>query len=59
MAKRTEPLVNDPVKSLNWLAMTTGYVMKDQTLLDKQAFFIEVVVKYLQQGPDYFIMSVK
>lgn len=58
-AKGKVTLAHGPVKSLNWPAMTMNFVVKDKTLLDKLASGKEVVVEFVQQGPDYVITSVK
>jgi Cu(I)/Ag(I) efflux system protein CusF len=52
-------LAHDPVKSLNWSAMTMGFTVKDKTLLDKLPLDRKVEVEFVQQGKDYIITTVK
>lgn len=52
-------LAHDPVKSMNWPAMTMGFKVKDQMLLDKFAESKKVEVQFQQQGKDYVITGVK
>jgi len=55
----TVTLAHDPVKSLNWSAMTMGFTVKDKMLLDKLAVGKKVEFEFVQQGKDYVITSVK
>ena len=55
----TVTLAHDPVKSLNWPAMSMGFQVKDKMLLDKLAVDKKVEVEFVQQGKDYVITSVK
>jgi Cu(I)/Ag(I) efflux system protein CusF len=52
-------LAHDPVKSLNWPAMTMGFTVKDKALLDKLAVDKKVEFEFVQQGKDNVITSVK
>jgi Cu(I)/Ag(I) efflux system protein CusF len=52
-------LAHDPVKSLNWPAMTMGFQVKDKMLLDKLAVGKKVEFEFVQQGKDYVITLVK
>ena len=52
-------LAHDPVKSLNWPAMTMGFQVKDKMLLDKLAVGKKIEFEFVQQGKDYVITSVK
>jgi len=52
-------LAHDPVKSLNWPAMTMPFTVKDKALLDKLAPNARVQVEFVQQGRNYIITSVK
>ena len=52
-------LSHEPVKSLNWPAMTMGFSVKDKTLLDKLAVGKKVNVEFVQQGADYVVTAVK
>jgi Cu(I)/Ag(I) efflux system protein CusF len=55
----TVTLAHDPVKSLNWSAMTMGFTVRDKLLLDKLAVGKKVEIEFVQQGKDYVITSVK
>ena len=55
----TVTLAHDPVKSLNWPAMSMGFQVKDKMLLDKLAVDKKVEVEFVQQGKEYVITSVK
>ena len=55
----TVTLAHEPVKSLNWPAMTMGFTVKDKALLDKLATGKKVEFEFVQQGKDYVITSVK
>lgn len=59
MGKGAVTLAHDPVKSLNWPAMTMQFSVKDKALFDKLAVNKKVNVKFVQQGSDYVITSVK
>lgn len=52
-------LAHDPVKSLNWPAMTMGFQVKEKALFDKLQPGKTVEVEFVQQGKDYVITSVK
>ena len=55
----TVTLAHDPVKSLNWPAMTMGFTVKDKALLDKLQADKKIEFEFVQQGKDYVITSVK
>lgn len=55
----TVTLAHEPVKSLNWSAMTMGFKVTDRSLLDKLAEGKKVEVEFKQAGKDYVITSVK
>ena len=55
----TATLAHDPVKSLNWPAMTMGFTVKDKALLDKLQAGKKVEFDFVQQGKDYVITTVK
>ena len=55
----TVTLAHDPVKSLNWPAMTMGFQVKDKMLLDKLPIDRKAEVEFMQRGKDYVITSVK
>ncbi len=52
-------LAHEPVKSLNWPAMTMGFSVKDKALFDKLALGKQVKVEFMQQGSDYVVTAVK
>ena len=58
-AKSTVTLDHEPVKSLNWPAMTMGFTVKDKALLDKLKADKKIEFEFVQQGKDYVITSVK
>jgi Cu(I)/Ag(I) efflux system protein CusF len=55
----TVTLAHEPVKSLNWSAMTMSFAVKDKALLNKLAVDKKVEVEFVQQGKDYVITGVK
>ena len=58
-AKGVVTLAHEPIKSLNWSAMTMGFQVKDKTLLDKLQAGKKVEFEFVQQGKDYLITAVK
>ena len=57
--KNTVMLAHDPVKSLNWPAMTMSFTVKDKALLDKLEPGKKVEFEFVQQGKNYVITSAK
>ena len=55
----TATLAHDPIKSLNWSAMTMTFAVKDKAMLDKLQPGKMVEVEFMQQGKDYVITGVK
>jgi Cu(I)/Ag(I) efflux system protein CusF len=55
----TVTLAHEPVKSLNWSAMTMGFKVTDRSLLDKLSEGKKVEVEFKQAGKDYVITAVK
>ena len=55
----TVSLAHEPVKSLNWPAMTMGFKVTDRSLRDKLAEGKKVEVEFKQVGKDYVLTSVK
>ena len=55
----TVTLAHQPVKSLNWPAMTMGFKVTDRALLGKLVEGKKVEVEFKQTGKDYLITSVK
>ena len=58
-ASNTVMLAHDPIKSLNWPAMTMPFTVKDKALLDKLQPGKKVVFEFVQQGKDYVITAVR
>lgn len=52
-------LSHEPIKSLNWPAMTMGFKVKDQMLIDKIKPGDKVEFTLVQMGKDYVITSIK
>jgi Cu(I)/Ag(I) efflux system protein CusF len=52
-------LAHDPVKTLNWPAMTMKFQVKDKALLDKLAVGKTVDFDFEQSGKGYVVTSVK
>lgn len=50
---------HEPVKSLNWPAMTMGFAVKDKALLDKLAVGKKVEFEFVKEGKGYTVTSVK
>lgn len=58
-ASKKVTLAHEPIKSLNWPAMTMGFVVKDKSLFRKLKVGKKVEVEIAKQGSDYVVMSVK
>ena len=52
-------LAHEPIKSLNWPAMTMGFKVNNKTMLDKVKPGDKVQFTLVQTGKDYVITSVK
>ena len=52
-------LAHEPVKSLNWPAMTMGFSVNDKALFDNLPVGKKVEVEFIQQGSGYVITAVK
>ncbi|GAB1718957.1 MAG: hypothetical protein NTAFB09_06880 [Nitrosospira sp.] len=52
-------LAHEPVKTLNWPAMTMKFSVEDKALLDKLPAGQKVEAEFIQQGSDYVVTSVK
>jgi len=50
---------HEPVKSMNWPAMTMGFKVKDKMLFDKLTDGKKVEFAFVQEGSDYVVTSVK
>ena len=55
----TVTLDHEPVKTLNWSAMTMTFKVADKSLLDKMTEGKRTEVEFKQVGKDYVITSVK
>ena len=55
----TVTLAHEPVKSLNWPAMTMGFKVADNALFEKLVEGKKVEVELTKKGNDYIITSVK
>ena len=51
----TVTLAHEPIKSLNWPAMTMGFKVKDKALFEKLAVGNQVEVEIMQEGKDYVV----
>ena len=51
--------VHEPVKTLNWPAMTMGFAVKDRALLDKLAVGKQVEFEFVKAGKGYTVTSVE
>jgi Cu(I)/Ag(I) efflux system protein CusF len=58
-AKGAVMLAHDPVKSLNWPAMTMGFQVKEKPLFDKLQPGKKIEFQFVQEGKNYVITSVK
>ena len=58
-ADGTVTLAHEPIKSLNWPAMTMGFKVKDKKLIDNVAPGSKVEFTLVQSGKDYVITSIK
>ena len=52
-------LAHEPIKSLNWPAMTMGFKVNDKKLIDKLTQGSKVEFTLVQSGKDYVITSIK
>lgn len=58
-AAGTVTLQHEPVRTLNWPAMTMKFKVTDKSLLDKLVDGKKVEVEFKQEGKDYVVTSVK
>ena len=57
-AKGKVTLAHEPVKSLNWPAMTMAFAVKDKALFNRLAVGNQVEVEIMQEGKDYVVTGV-
>lgn len=55
----TVTFAHEPVKSLNWPAMTMSFRVKDKGLLDKLKEGAKVQFDFVQDGSDYIVTAIK
>ena len=58
-AEGTVTLAHEPIKTLNWPAMTMAFKVKDKKLIDNVAPGSKVDFTLVQSGKDYVITSIK
>ena len=58
-ARGSVTFAHGPVKSLNWPAMTMGFRVKDQALLDKLTVDKQVEFDFVKEGADYVVTAVR
>jgi len=59
VAKGTVTFAHDPVKSLNWPAMSMTFGVKDKAMLDKLTVGKKFNFEFMQQGSGYVVTDVK
>jgi len=65
VVKKVEPadgrvvLAHDPVKELNWPAMTMGFAVRDKVLFNKLVVDKKIEFEFVQQGSTFIVMAVK
>ena len=50
---------HEPVKSLNWPAMTMAFSVRDKSILDKLAVDKKVEFEFVKEGKGYVVTGVK
>lgn len=55
----TVKLSHDPIKSLDWPAMTMSFKAKDKAMLDRVKAGAKVEFSFEQSGKDYVITDIK
>ena len=65
VVKKVEPadgrvvLAHEPVKDLNWPAMTMGFAVKDKALFNKLVVDKKIEFEFVQQGSIFVVTAVK
>ena len=57
--KNTVTFVHEPVKSLNWPAMTMAFQVKNKALFDNLSPGKKVSFEFVQQDKEYVVITVK
>jgi Cu(I)/Ag(I) efflux system protein CusF len=57
--KGTVNLAHDPIKSMNWPAMTMSFKAKDKAMLEKVKPGAKVEFSFEQAGKDYLITEIR
>jgi len=57
--KGTVSLAHEPVKSMNWPAMTMTFKAKDKAMLEKVKPGAKVEFSFEQSGKDYVVTEIK
>jgi len=52
-------LAHEPVKSLNWPAMTMAFKVRDKALLDKMVPGRKIDFDFVEEGGDYVVTAVR
>jgi Cu(I)/Ag(I) efflux system protein CusF len=55
----TVTFAHEPVKSMNWPAMTMTFKVKDKALFDKLTSDKRVEFEFTQEGKDYVVTAIK
>jgi len=58
-AKAAVTFAHEPVKDLNWSAMTMTFMVKDKMLLDKLVVNKKVDFEFVKEGANYVVTAVK
>ncbi len=52
-------VAHEPVKTMNWPAMTMGFMVKDKLLFDKLSVGKKLDFEFVQSGKGYVVTAVK
>lgn len=58
-ANKKVTLAHEPIKTLQWPAMTMAFSVNDKALFDKLVVGKKINVEFTQQGPAYVVSAVK
>ena len=59
MEKEKVTIKHEPVRSMNWPAMTMSFQVKDKAVMEKLKKDQKVEFEFVQQGKDYVVTAVK